>query len=199
METLLLLSALAGGSYYVWRKAGHFLNFVNSSRRVTVSTVYQRQNYIAKSLQVALATLAETPDFQRALSWGVHAQQVPAWFRQQIFTRFRCQLVDHLTARLTAGEDGDVLLEQLRQLVQTLSMAPFEAEYIEREARQRLVQSRPAPRGTSYDQQLRTLRTAHEQRMGAIRGLEGIDSEVRAQLLEAEQSRFRDAILALGN
>ncbi len=40
--------------------------------------------------------------------------------------------------------------------------------------------------------------TEHEQRLGAIRALPDLDSELREQLIEAEQQRLRELLLAAG-
>jgi len=156
---------------------------------------YDRLNTLAKQVQLALLLLDQAPDFRRAASWAHQAQEVPAPFRQRILQRFRPKLVQFVARRAAAGGDVDELLSSLTDLVQALGVAGFEADYIVEEARRR-----QTPRGgnRSYNQELRSLQETHEQRMAAIRALEGVEPDTQEQLLEAEQTRFREAILGLG-
>lgn len=172
------------------------------SRRVTVAgrrnAERDRLNAVAAKLQIALLTLPRAPDFQRAAQWARLAEHVPAPFRQRVFVRFRPNLVHHMAARLSAGEDAERLFESLTALVQALGIAAFEAQYIVTEAKQQVTQSsRLSTR--SFDQQLQSLQRAHEERLAAIRGLQGIDADTMEQLVETELARFREAILSLGN
>lgn len=157
----------------------------------------QQANRLARQLQLALLALSQAPDFQRAASWAQHAQRVPVWFRQRIFRRFRPQLVQHTASRLAAGEDAERLVHSLAALVQALGVAAFEAQYIEAEARRRLTTvTRPA--AVSFEQQLRESQRLHQERIGALRALTGIDADTKEQLIEAEVNRFRQSLLGLG-
>jgi len=160
-------------------------------RRVQQAALNQR----ARALQVALLRLEQAPDFRRAASFVAHAQQVPLAFRQRQFRRFRSRLVEHMAARLAAGEDRRLLVQSLTQLVTGLGIAAFEAAYLCHEADRRVAQ--PPPQPTTFAQRLQSLKTDHDQRIHGIRQLAGLDPEVREQLIEAEQERFHETILHL--
>ncbi len=153
-------------------------------------------NRLAGQVQLALLTLDQTPDFQRAASWARHAKDVPAAFRHRIFQRFRPQLVEHLARRLAAGQEEGRLLASLSELIQALGVAAFEAQYIVAEARSRA--SAATTTDESFGGRLRELRRDHEQRMRALRGLTGVDADMKEQLIETEQMRFRQAVLRMG-
>jgi hypothetical protein len=149
-------------------------------------------------MQAGLLQLEQAPDFQRAAALAQQASDVPVPYRQQQFLRFRSSLGQHFTRRLAAGEDEVRLRTSLLQLVQALGMADFEAEYLESEVRRRLPGPNSVPVET-YEDRLRTLQTTHVQRMETIQSLTGLDEELRDQLIETEQNRHREALLAAGN
>jgi hypothetical protein len=153
-------------------------------------------NRLAGQVQLALLTLDQTPDFQRAASWARHAKDVPAAFRHRIFQRFRPQVVEHLARRLTGGQEEGRLISSLTDLIQALGVASFEAQYIVAEARSRV--SAATLTDESFGGRLRELRRDHEQRMRALRGLTGVDPDMKDQLIETEQMRFRQAVLRMG-
>lgn len=157
----------------------------------------RRLNQLYRDLQVALMRLDQAPDFRRVASFAARARSVPAGLRQRQFQRFRARLVEHFAARMQAGTDEGILLQSLRALLGALGVADFEADYIHGEAR-RLRPTGPPPVRT-YDEQLRSLQEQHDQRVRAIQDLPTLDDEIREQLLEAEQGRFSDAVLALGD
>ena len=155
-----------------------------------------RQNALARRFQVALLQVGQSPDFRRAASCALQARIVPVAFRQRQFQRFRPRIVQHFAARLAAGGDVEQLTTTLTTLVQALGLAAFEADYIraEVEGAQR-GQARPEP---SYAQRLDGLRRQHEERLAALRSLPGVDDDTREQLSEAEETRFREELLRLG-
>lgn len=157
---------------------------------------HARRNQLYARLQMGLLQLNQAPDFQRAASLAQQAQDVPAAYRQYQFRRFRPILVQHFIRRLTAGEDSERLTTSLTALVQALGMAEFEAQYIESETQRRLPQT-VAPQRLPYEEQLRRLQAAHDQRMATLRNVPGLEDDVREQMLEAEQTRFRESLLAL--
>lgn len=159
---------------------------------------YARLNGLHGRMQAGLLQLQGAPDFQRAASLAQQAHEVPPQYRQQQFVRFRSSLVEHLARRLAAGEDEARLIQSLTDLVQALGMGQFESQYIADEARRRQV--RPAgPVAAPYEDQLRRLQADHDQRLATLRSLSGLDDDLREQLIEAEQNRHRDALLATGN
>jgi hypothetical protein len=152
----------------------------------------RRVNGLARNMQIALAHVGRAPDFRRAASWAALAKEVPLGFRQRQFRRFRAVLVQHYHSRLAAGANPETLSQSLTALVQALGVAPFEADYIRTEAERRLT-PRTAPVRRPYAQRLAQLQAEHEQRMAALRGI-NLNDETREQLLEAEESRFREAL-----
>jgi hypothetical protein len=153
-------------------------------------------NRLAAEVQRALLNLEHAQDFQRAACWARHAKNVPATFRHRIFQRFRPKLVDHMATRLATGQDESRLIASLTDLVQALGIASFEAQYIVSEARTRV--STASSSDDSFNAQLRSLHREHDQRMRALRGMNGVDADTKEQLLETEQSRFREAVIRLG-
>jgi hypothetical protein len=210
MEILILLALLGYGSYLTSRVVSRTLTAAGQRRRrreaqhrqAMEQQVRQQQeiNHIQlvnRRLQEALLQLNEAPDFRRAASWATHARVVPVWFRQRQFRRFRPYLVSHFATCLRAGQDAQTLLQSLTELVQHLGVAPFEADYIRTEAERQM--ARPPAAEASYEQRMAQLQREHEQRMAALRSLQGLPPEVREQLIEAEDARFRDALLQTGN
>jgi hypothetical protein len=136
--------------------------------------------------------LRAAPDFRRAAKLARHARIVPLALRQRQFAHFRAELVAHLARRLQAGASLTQASAGLSELVAALGLAPFEAEYIISEARQRVTVRQESP---SFADAMRASQAAHEERLQAIRGMNDLNDEIREQLLEAEQERFRSAVL----
>jgi hypothetical protein len=167
------------GSPYHWRQAR-----VQSGRRRA-----------ARDLQLAIQQLPQSPDFRRAASYANHAAQigVPADFRQRQFRRLRALLVQHLIRRLQAGASLDNACGGLAELIRALGVAAFEAEYIVATVREQ--QTVSSPRTPDFRERLESLHAEHARRLEAIRSTPQLDEEVREQLLEAEQERFRGEAL----
>ena len=92
---------------------------------------------------------------------------------------------------------GEALTQTLADLVKNLGVASYEADYIRTEAQSRLSPARqPVPE--SYASRLTALQRAHAERLAALAQLPGLDDEARQQLKEAEENRFREALLGLG-
>jgi len=145
-------------------------------------------------MQMALLQIDEAPDFYRAASFAAQAKEVPRDFRQQQFKRFRPRIVAHTVAQLRRSASAGPLRDSLEQLVEHLGVASFEADYIWQEAERQLAR-RETPR-TTFAEAMGTLQHEHDQRMSVLRSLPGIEEELREQLLEAEEQRFRDQMLA---
>jgi hypothetical protein len=162
-------------------------------RRQAQTDAVRRQ--AARQMQVAIQQLAQSPDFRRAATFAARAVAVgvPADFRQRQFRRLRSLLVEHLAGRLQLGASLETAGAGLRELVTSLGVAGYEADYIATEAqgRQRPT-ARPAP---NYRDRLRQLHADHTQRMEAVRNTPDLDDELREQLVEAEQERFRRELL----
>jgi hypothetical protein len=147
----------------------------------------------SRAFQTALLQLAQAPDFRRAASLAAAAALVPAAFKRRQFARFRPCLLAHYRRRTAAGADPEALLHSLRELVVALGVAGFEADYIRAEA----AAQTPPPAATSPADRVAALRRDHEARVAAARQGVGEAPDLLDQLLEAEDQRFRDALLAL--
>ena len=157
-----------------------------------------RLNQLARTLQFALLHLDRAPDFRRAASFAAQASAVPVVFRRRQFRRFRPRIVRHFMVRIRSGADPEALTQSLSELVKNLGVAAYEAEYIRTEAERGLAQA-TRPIEASYAQRLATTQRDHEQRLDALRELANLDVDTREQLLEAENTRFREALQGLGN
>jgi hypothetical protein len=221
VEGILLLAALGGGLYWLASKASEHAAAAAERRRLAEAeesaqrgreSAWARQraaaarkrqqqlrrlNAKARALQLALLGLRSAPDFRRAASWAAHAADVPLAFRQRQFRRFRGAILRHLALRLQAGSDPELLTQSLRQLLTHLGVAPFEADYL-REQASRSLAATPSPQQT-YAERLRDLQREHDQRRAALERSDTLADEVREQLLEAEETRFREALLGLGD
>jgi hypothetical protein len=153
----------------------------------------QRINLLARNLQLALLRLEQAPDFRRAASFAGLAQEVPLTFRQRQFRRFRPLILRHFVRRLREGADPQPLAETLAALVQHLGIPAFEADYLRTEGT-----SLSGPERT-YGERIAGLQAAHAQRRSAIAALPGLNAETREQLLEAEDTRFQEALQAETN
>jgi hypothetical protein len=156
----------------------------------------RRLNQLARILQLGLLKLHLTPDFRRAASAAALALEVPIAFRKRQFHRFRERLIRHYAASLRAGTDPAILCESLVELLGHLGIPAFEAEYI-RIAAERQVAVRVDSQPT-YDRRLQEVHREHESRVAAINGMATASDEVKEQLLEAEENRYRDALMVLG-
>ncbi len=157
-------------------------------RTATGATETVRQ--AARNLQVGLMQVREAPDFRRAASFVTQATDVPLWFRQRQYHRFRSLLVEHLSRLLDSGATCDSLMPGLTQLVTGLGIAAFEADYIRTEAESRLTRQGSQP--TDFGQRLREAQSVYRSRMRTLESLSELDDESREQLLEQEKSRFQD-------
>ena len=121
---------------------------------------------------------------------------MPVAFRRRQFRRLRPLLVEHLVTRLRGGVAVEQLLPGLTDLVTALGVAAYEADYIRIEGEARLQQHVEARPG--FAAQMRQLQSEHQRRLEAIRNLSEVAPELREQLLESEQQRFRERLLAAG-
>ena len=214
MIELLLAGAAAYGVYRIGQKAWQKHQAAASIRQQQQCDAAQRQQHwaaqqeqrrraaakieeAARLMQLALQQLGEAPDFRRAATFAKHAKIVPVAFRIRQFRRFRPQMVQYLATRLRQGMSAEELLPGLTELVTALGVADYEADYIRREAEGQ-TRSTAQPQ-LGYAGRVRQLQTEHEQRLEALRNLPGIEAELREQLVESEQQRFRDQMLALAD
>ena len=149
----------------------------------------------ARDLQLALIQVREAPDFRRAASYATHARDVPLWFRQRQYHRFRTLLVEHFSNLLNAGISVDSVLPGLTQLIGGLGIAPFEADYIRTEAESKLSQA--TPHAPDFAQQLREAQTSYRSRIRSLEAMQELDTDSREQLLEQEKIRFQSKMRAI--
>jgi hypothetical protein len=206
-EMLLIGGALAGGYKLVQAIMGsndrarargaaqesHARAAANVRWRRAQAEAAKRQ--AARDMQLAIQQLSQSPDFRRAASFAARAVQVgvPAAFRQRQFRRLRSLLIEHLARRLQAGAALESAAAGLRELVGSLGVAAYEGDYIANEAQGR--QQTPTERAPNYRDHLRQLHAEHAQRLEAIRNTADLEEELREQLVEAEQERFRRELL----
>ncbi len=207
MELLIgfaILGVVVAGVYAFVRESVHARRRRQRSHRPPPSPVptrylmeRRRQNLLARRLQIALFDLPNAPDFRRAASWAAHCRGVPLAFRQRQFRRFRAKLLEHFVRRLRSGSDAEALMHSLIELLGQLGIPAFEAEYLRAEAQRRVVT--PTQAEPSYAQQLAEAQRDHAHRVAALREVPGIDEDTRAQLVEAEENRFRQELMQSQN
>ena len=162
----------------------------------TLSSSRSAQPFAEPFCSISVPIAASTKP-AAASTYAKHAKIVQATFRIRQFRRFRPLLVEQFSIRLRQGRSAEELLPGLTELVTALGMAGYEADYIRMEAE---TLTRPAARPEpGYVGQARQLQSEHEQRLNALRNLPGIAADLREQLTEQEEQRFRDQMLALGN
>lgn len=212
MELLVAVIALGAGVALVWFWMEHrhaaakqdrarVAAVLAARRRHAASAereraVDQRRRLAARNFQIAIQQLAQSPDFRRAASFAAAAHAVPLAFRQRQFRRLRPLLVNHFAGQLRKGLTAEVIAAGLAELVSALGVAPYEAEYIAAEAIGRTAE-RPAASPTRFEDQVEEWQAQHQQRLQTLRSL-SLEPELKEQLLEQEEARFRDQLLAAG-
>ena len=154
----------------------------------------QRQQLAARNMQVAMLQIEQSLDFRRAASYAVLAREVPLAFRQQQFRRLRPLLLRHLVARLQSGQSIRASAKGLGELVTALGIAKYEADYLIAEAS--AAGTLPAPAPVTFTQLAQKWQADLQQRSDAIQSLTNLDTDLREQLLEQEQQRFRERLLS---
>jgi hypothetical protein len=203
---LALLAALIWGVYHVAastreRVRRHASRFPRASptqpRQTPRRAVSRATRLAARNLQLVLLQLRQAPDFRRAANCAAQAREVPLWFRQRQYRRFRPLIVRHLAQLLARNVSLEAVMPALTQLVTGLGMAAFEADYVRIDA-QALAQAgrREAPR-PDFAQQLRTAQTDHRNRLRTLESVPDLDAETREQLLEQERMQFQERLRTL--
>jgi hypothetical protein len=210
LETIFVGGAIAAGAYHLAKAIRSRLKHskirsaaMALSRHAATNAQYRQaqldaaKRQAAREMQLAIQHLHQAPDFRRAAAIAAIATRVgvPTAFRQQQFFRLRPLLIAHLARRLQEGIAMDAASAGLRELVVNLGAAAFEADYILTEAQARQRPSTPAT--PNYRDRLRQINAEHAQRLEAIRSTAGLEDEVREQLVEAEQERFRRELLEM--
>ena len=183
--------------YRIARQAAAEKHRQQKQREAERQQAAAKVNQAARLMQLALLQLRHSPDFRRAATFARQAQHVPVAFRRRQFRRLRPLLVEHLVTRLQGGTAVEQLLPGLTDLVTALGVAAYEADYIRIEGEGRLQQHIEARPG--FAAQMRQLQSEHQRRLEAIRNLSDVAPELREQLLESEQQRFRERLLAAGD
>lgn len=208
MWEVLMLGGLVAGGYKLAKTLKGMRERANAQRtarqsqeQVAATERWRRaqadaaKRQAAREVQVAIQQIAQSPDFRRAASFAARATQagVPAAFRQRQFRRLRSLLVEHMTRRLQAGASLETAASGLRELIVALGVADYEADYIATKAQSR--RRTPTQTEPNYRDRLRQRHAEHTQRLEAIRNTADLDEELREQLVEAEQERFRGELL----
>lgn len=175
---------------------------VRSSQRTPqvrrpVITPAMRQS--ARDLQLALMQLQQTPDFRRAASCALRAREVPVWFRQRQYRRFRPLIVRHLIHLLNRGHARNRPVPGLAQLIGALGIAEFEADYVRIEAESAVrTGQRDAPR-PDFASRLRDVQAVHRERLQTLESLPDLDAESRELLIEQERMQFQERLRTLAS
>ncbi len=156
----------------------------------------QRRRVAARNMQVAILQIGDSPDFRRAASHAELARDVPLEFRQRQFRRLRPLLLRHLVTKLRGGQTVELATAGLVDLVTALGIAEYEAEYLIREATTSNHSRAATP--TTFTQQSQQWQSELRQRLEAIQGLTDVDPDLREQLIEQEQQRFRERMTHAG-
>jgi hypothetical protein len=151
----------------------------------------------ARDLQLALQQLPQAPDFRRAASCALRAREVPIWFRQRQYRRFRPLIVQHLSQVLSRGASREAVMPGLGELVTALGLAEFEADYLRIEAESRVRTSAATAPRPDFATQLRDAQTAHRERLQTLESLPDLDTDTREQLLEQERMQFQERLREL--
>lgn len=152
---------------------------------------------LRRTLVAALTQISQAPDFRRDANLAAHAASLPLSVRQGLFRQFRRHFVAYCATRLSAGENSEVLVESLRTLLTHLGVAAFEADYIKAEAERRTTRETPSAAPT-YADRIAGLQREHDGRVAVLRSLASLDADTRQQLIEAEESRFRQELIESG-
>lgn len=169
-------------------------------RQQQASARQRRAAYFHTLLVQSLRQLSTAPDFRRVTSMVENCNEVPIGTRQRLFQAHRRHFIQHFGLCLQQGRDPDQLLGEARMLVEALGIAAFEADYIADEARRRWSRrtTNPQPAPQTFAQRLEQLKQELQDRLQAIRA-NIHDEELQEQLVEAEESRFRDQLLEIQN
>ena len=189
-----VLGSAAYGGYHMLRNVGGLVS-TRRRQRTRRPGFPPAVHRAAHDLQVALIQVRDAPDFRRAASYATHARDVPLWFRQRQYHRFRSLLIEHLANLLNQGLSTETLMPGLTQLISGLGIAPFEADYLRTEAESRL--SPQVTQAPDFGQRLREAQTAYRSRMRTLEGMRELDNDSREQLLEQEKQRFQEQLRAI--
>lgn len=157
----------------------------------------QWRQLAARNMQLAILQIDQSIDFRRAASFAELAREVPLAFRQQQFRRLRPLLLRHLMTRLQSGQAVKTASKGLGELVTALGIARYEADYLIAEAS--AAGTPPAPAPVTFTHLAQKWQTELRQRSDAIQTLTDLDTDLREQLLEQEQQRFRERLLSAGD
>lgn len=211
MEIVILLALVGYAAWWIGRPFTHHLRhwkqlvrmrnesagrakMEEDQRRVQAYARAAKLRLQNQEMQAALLELESARDFQRAAWFAGQAQDIPLLFRQRQFRRFRSNILQHLQSCLQAGVEREELRQSLVLLVTHLGFAPFEADYLWREA-----EAQVQPASPPFATEMASLEREHAERRAVLSSLTGIDADLREQLVEAEQERFRQAMLSLND
>lgn len=165
----------------------------NLARSREQQAARKRLNEMGRNLQIAFQQLPSDPDAKRLRSWTQATQSLPLQFRRRQFARFRPLLLDQLSRWLEHSTIED-LAEDLRAIASGLGIAEFEAEYLLLNVEERQT-TPPTNDAAEFDQQLREIHEHHLLRLETIRSIPDLSDDIRQELTEAEETRYRERLI----
>ena len=162
------------------------------SQRMQQKNHSARLNQLGRQLQIVFMQLPKAPDAQRLLSWSQRCKPLPSQFRRQQFSRFQNLLMEQIPRWLRGSVDREQLEQDLRSIAENLGVATFEAEYMIRAMQ-------PATGGAAGDSQafsnrLTQIQNEYQRRLQTIERLSNLSPDVREELIEAENQRYRSML-----
>ena len=156
-------------------------------------SMHVRRQQLGRNLQIAFMQLQAAPDAQRLLSWSNQCKELPLSFRRRTFGRFQQLLGEQIQRWLRSGVDRDRLEEDLRAIVHNLGVAKFEADYMVA-AMDPQRRDQPENESEAFAGQLTEIQSEHRRRIQTIDAMENLEADVKEELIEAEQQRYRSQL-----
>lgn len=153
--------------------------------------LHQKRQRLGRQLQLAFMQLADAPDAQRLLSWTNQCTELPLDFRRRQLSRFQRLLMEQIPRWLAAGVERERLEQDLRLVVRNMGVAKFEADYMV-SAMNPNQPTTPNPSDADvFAGQLAEIQADHQRRLQTIEAMVNLEPDVKEELLEAEQQRYR--------
>ena len=145
-------------------------------------------------LQVSFMQLPTAPDAQRLMSWSSQCVDLPQEFRRRQFGRFQNMLMEQIPRWLTEGVDREQLESDLRKIASNLGVAKFEADYMVAAMAPPTQQPQATPEAEVFAGELAEVHSNHQRRVQTIEAMVDLAPDVREELLEAEEQRYRGVL-----
>jgi hypothetical protein len=169
------------------------------SQRITSRTEAERRKRVhalALKLQQALREVPSSRDFRRPASIAALCREVPVGFRQMQYKRYKSIIEEHAAVCLQQRINRTLLTNSLADLLQSLGIARFEAEYVIEAAAKKLKDEIAPHRDRDFGRVLQDELRLHRQRVKAIESLKD-QPETIEQMLEIEHRRHEEALVRL--